>query len=62
MGVSTASPWPPIRSSTHFSTRELSPKPGQMNAPSASLRNQLTKNSLGSWVPGLSPMSSQCWK
>ena len=42
MGVSL--PWarPRTRSTIHLRTRMFSPKPGQRNLPSASLRNQLT--------------------
>ena len=37
-----ASARPCTRSTIHFSTRMFSPKPGQRNLPSSSLRNQLT--------------------
>ena len=32
IGVSTAAAWPSIRSTTHFSTRLFSPKPGPQEA------------------------------
>jgi hypothetical protein len=63
MAVSTASPSPFTRSTIHFSTRLLSPKPGQRNLPSAPLRNQFTQNSLGSFDASVfSPICSQCEK
>ena len=34
---------PSIRSSIHFSTRILSPKPGHTNLPASSVRNQFTQ-------------------
>ncbi len=42
IGVSTASAVPSQRRKTQASTRLFSPKPGQRNFPSSSLRNQLT--------------------
>ena len=60
-GVSTAWAWPVTRLSIHSSTRMLSPKPGHMNLPSASLRNQLTWKIFGSFAPSLSK-DSQCAK
>jgi hypothetical protein len=38
---------------------QVSPKPGQMNFPRASVRNQLTRNTFGGFVTSR-PMSSQC--
>jgi hypothetical protein len=60
LGVSTASASPSRRSTTHLSTRLLSPKPGHRNLPSSSLRNQLTWKIFGSLVAVACPMSSQC--
>ena len=63
MAVSTASAVPSRRSTTHLSTRLLSPKPGHRNLPSSPLRNQLTQNSLGSFEASVAwPISSQCLK
>jgi hypothetical protein len=46
--------WPPTRprarSTIHLSTRMFSPKPGQRNLPSLSLRNQFTKKIFGGFV------------
>ena len=47
IAVFFASPRPSQRSSTHFRTRRLSPKPGQMNLPFSSVRNQLTRKMRG---------------
>ena len=49
----TASALPSRRSTIHLSTRLFSPKPGQMNLPSSSLRNQLTKKMLRQLAPVL---------
>ena len=48
-GVSTASALPSQRRKIQASTRLFSPKPGHRNLPSASLRNQLTLKSFGSF-------------
>mmetsp|Transcript_13035 Transcript_13035/g.23443 ORF Transcript_13035/g.23443 Transcript_13035/m.23443 type:complete len:234 (+) Transcript_13035:1119-1820(+) len=42
IGVGRALPTPSTRSVIHFSTREFSPNPGQMNWPFESWRNQFT--------------------
>ena len=55
IGVSTASAVPSQRRKTHSRTRLFSPKPGQRNLPSSSLRNQLTKKIRGSSAPSRSP-------
>ena len=47
MGVSCARPPNRARSTIHFSTRMFSEKPGQMNFPSLSLRNQFTWKTRG---------------
>ena len=59
----SASPPPPPRrrsaGTTQASTRLFSPKPGQRNLPSSSLRNQLTMKIFGSSAPSRSPIASQ---
>ena len=62
IGVSTVSPSPAQRRKTHSSTRLFSPKPGQMNLPSASLRNQLTTKIRGISFGCSRAIFSQCWK
>ena len=64
MGVSMAPAVPSARSKIHFSTRILSPYPGQRNLPSAPLRNQLTLNIFGSLVlsGAFAPIFTQCPK
>src|SRR5713226_890439 len=57
IGVSTPCALPWQRSTIHFNTRMFSPNPGQMNLPSASVRNQLTqkiRGRLGTERPSLS--------
>jgi len=50
-----------MRSTIHFSTRMLSPNPGQMNSPFSSCRNQLTLKIFGGCLRPL-PIESQCLK
>ena len=62
MGVSID--WPRSSSDTcsktHFSTRLFSPYPGHSHAPSADLRNQLTKKIFGSFAASaFAPTASQ---
>ena len=60
-GVARAPALPSQRSTSHFSTRMFSPKPGHMNLPSSSTRNQLTPKTWGR-CSMLRPTLSQCWK
>ncbi len=55
MGLSVASTSPSQRRQIHSSTRLFSPNPGQTKLPSASLRNQLTRKTRGSF-------SGSCWR
>ena len=60
IAVSWAAAVPATRSTTHLRTRLVSPKPGQMNRPSSSLRNQFTQKTLGSFSSSVdAPISSQ---
>ena len=59
IGVSTVSPSPSQRRKTHSRTRMFSPKPGQRNLPSSSLRNQLTTKILRQLVRVLAADLSQ---
>ena len=54
IGVSCAASQPSIRSMTHLSIREFSPKPGQTKDPSSSRRNQFTEKMCGSLVASAS--------
>ena len=60
IGVSTASPVPESRLHTQARTRQFSPKPGHMNLPFPSWRNQFTQYIRGN-LPGsvVVPISSQ---
>ncbi|SKS13309.1 Uncharacterised protein [Mycobacteroides abscessus subsp. abscessus] len=49
IGVDTPLARCSIRSTIHLSTRLFSPKPGHRKRPSSPRRNQLTKNTLGSF-------------
>ena len=58
IGDSVAAPAPFARATIQRSTRMFSPKPGQMNRPSASWRNQLTWKMAGGRLTAF-PISSQ---